>query len=350
MIKIRLLTTEEQEILEKHYKHSPCCLIRERAHTLLLANQKRTVKDIVAILIKNENTICQWLNDFNKKGISSIFHQYNNNINASKLTREQKKEINQILKSPPSECGLPKQFWDVPTLKKYLNTEFGIVYESERSYHYLLKFNGFSFKLPMPFDFKRNVEQINLKLKEIHQKIPEFLNNDKWEIFAADEARITWEAEIRRAWIKRGEKIIIKVHRSDDYQNYFGVLNLKTKKAHVIALDWQNTDEIIKALDNLSNRKEYKGKNICLQWDNSKWHKSKKLREMLEKNNILSHIYLISFPPYAPDINPQEHVWNFGKTKLGNHDLCSFEETRSVFEKSIEGKRFDYKIPEFVLR
>lgn len=146
---------------------------------------------------------------------------------------------------------MPKQFWDVPAIKEYLRGEFGLVYESDRSYHYLLKFQGLSFKLPLAFDFKRDKDQINLRLKEIHQELPKYLNNNDWEVLTADEARITWEAEIRRAWLKKNEKTVVKVHRSNQYQNYFGALNLKSKEAHTIRLDWQETDEIIRALEEL---------------------------------------------------------------------------------------------------
>lgn len=348
MIQIRQLTKKEKQILEDHYKKSGCRLIRERAHTLLLVNQNRLVKDIALILMRKEDTIRQWLNDFHQRGISTIFHKYEGNTNASKLTKEQKKEIEETLKNPPSDKGLPKQFWNVSTIKRYIRCEFGIVYESDRSYHYLLKFSDLSFKLPLPFDIKRDKDQINLRLKEIHEELPQYLNNNDWEVFTADETRITWEAEIRRAWLKKNEKTIIKVHRSNEYQNYFGALNLKNKKAHTIKLNWQDTDEIIKALEELS--KKYPGKKICIVWDNAKWHKSKKLREKLSKGNSLEHIHLINFPPYAPDVNPEEHVWKFGKDMLGNHDLHSFEETKILFKRSIQSKLFNYKIPEFVLR
>lgn len=348
MIKIRQLTKQEKQILSGHYRKSACALLRERSHTLLLANQNRSVQDIALILMRKEDTICQWLNDFNHRGVSTIFHKYEGNTNAGKLTAEQKKEIEKTLKSPPSDKGLPKQFWNVPAIKEYIRGEFGVVYESDRSYHYLLKFNGLSFKLPTPFDFKRDKDKINPRLKEIHQEIPKYLKNDDWELLAADETRITWEAEIRKAWLKKNEKTIVKVHRNSEYQNYFGALNLKSKKAHTIRLDWQETDEIIRALEELS--KSYPNKKICILWDNAGWHKSKKLRQELTKGNSLQHIHLINFPPYAPDVNPEEHVWSFGKDMLGNHNLHSFEETKILFEKSIQDRLFGYKIPEFVLR
>lgn len=343
------LNKDEQQLLKSHYSNAQCKLIRERAHSIILSNQGRTVTDIALILMRNETTIRQWLNDFNQRRISSIFHKYEGNTNANKLTIRQKKEIEEILQQPPSEKGLPKKFWDIAALKQYIKGEFGIVYESDRSYHYLLRLGKLSFKLPSSFDIKRDVDQINKRLAEIHQEIKPYLQNDDWEVLVVDEARITWEAEIRRAWLKKNEKTVVKVHRDNQYQNYFGALNIKNQKSHVIKLNWQNQEEIIRALKKILNRYGIK-KKICVIWDNARWHKGKELRMELRKGKSLERIHLINFPPYAPDVNPQEKVWNYGKNRLANDTPDSFEKTKQLFENFTRNKLFDYKISEFVLR
>lgn len=349
MLFAKKLTKIEKQILKNHYKKSQCALVRERAHAIYLSGQNRKVSEIALILMRNMETIRQWINDFNDRRISSIFHKYEGNDNASKLTRGQRKEIEKILNKPPSENGLPQEFWDVPKLKNYLKTEFKVEYESDRSYHFLLQFYGLSFKLPSTFDFRRNKDQINKRLPEIKREIKPFLKDAEWEVLTADESRITWEAEIRRAWLKRNEKTVVKVHRSNEYQNFFGALNLKNHKAHTIRLDWQNQEEIIRALQEIL--KFYPDKKVCIIWDNARWHKSKKLREELSKGKSLEKIHLVNFPPYAPDANPEEKVWNFGKECISNDKVPdTFEKTILLFENSISNKFFDYKIPEFVLR
>jgi len=286
-------------------------------------------------LMRAENTIRQWIHDFQQKRISSIFHQYQGNNNASKLTKEQKQEIQQTLEQPPSEQGLPKGFWDVPTLKEYLNAEFGVIYESARSYHYFLRFSGLSFKLPTAFDKHRDIKQINQKLKEIAQEIKPYLTDDAWEIFTADETRITWKAEIRRAWLKRNAKT--------------GVLNLKNHKSHTFRLDWQNQYTMIYSLKSLT--KLYPNKKICIIWDNARWHKGKELRKELHKGHSLEQVHLVNFPPYAPDVNPQERIWKYAKDQISNDNVAdTFKQTIELFERAVSSTTFDYKIPEFVLR
>lgn len=348
MIFVNTLTDDERQLLKNHYRQAGCSLIRERAHAVIISDQGWKVADIALILMRSQEAIRGWLNDFNERRIASIFHKYEGN-NASKLTSEQREEIKKTLSKPPSDQGLPKEFWDVPSLKEYVKGSFGVVYESDRSYHYLLHFSGLSFKLPTPFDKRRDIEKINQRLKEIHWQIKPYLENNDWEVFAADETRITWESEIRKAWLKKREKTVIKVHRDSQYQNYFGALNLKSKKAHTIRLSWQNQEEIIKALQELS--KEYPNKKLLIIWDSATHHKGKSVKEALKKGNSLEHVHLINFPPYAPDVNPEENVWEFGKDCISNDKMPdSFSETMLLFESSIRAKSFDLKIPEFVLR
>ncbi len=307
-----------------------------------MRNKGLKLKDIQDLLDRNQRSIQRWIKDFSETRMASIFSGHENNENASKLTKEQKKEISEILKQSPCEYGLPKEFWDVPTLKEYVKAEFGIVYESKQSYHFLLRFSNLSFKLPDKFDIHRDETLINQRMEQIRAEIKEYLNNKEWEVFSSDETRIMLEAITRRAWLKKGEKTIIKVQRSNEYQNYIGMLNHKTSKCHIYEIDWQNQNEIIQALRKFI--KHYPNKRICIIWDNAKFHKGKLIKENLKKGNSLERIHLINFPPYAPDTNPIEHVWKEVKNNISNYQFQYFNDTKQSFKKSITSRKFNYQI------
>ena len=52
---------------------------------------------------------------------------------------------------------------------------------------------------------------------------------------------------------------------------------------------------------------------IVLILDNLKAHKSKPVKEFLEHNPRMEAVYL---PPYCPELNPDEGVWNRTKTRI----------------------------------
>ncbi|OGK60126.1 hypothetical protein A3I56_01130 [Candidatus Roizmanbacteria bacterium RIFCSPLOWO2_02_FULL_43_10] len=300
------------------------------------------IEDIAEVLGRNTRTVARWIHGFKHTRLASLFTGHKDNENASKLTREQKKEIKKVLSEKPSVYGLPKEFWDSPQLKTYVKAEFGIVYESERSYHYLLQFSNLSFKQPAVFDVRRDEIYIKEKIAAIRKKIIPLMRRSEWVILASDETRIMCEAITRRAWLQKGEKTVLKVERSHESQYYIGFLNLKTGKDHLIPLTWGNEKEIIKAVAFVA--KLYPDKKICIVWDNVSFHKGKALQEKLKKDQPLERIHLINFPPYAPDFNPQELVWNAGKGHIANKQFKTFVGTKQSFTRFVSTHIFNYSI------
>lgn len=215
-------------------------------------------------------------------------------------------------------------------------------YESDRSYHFLFKLGRFSWKLPDKFDVKRNDQAVQIRLAEIRDEIAPFLADDNWAVLAGDETRLMWESESRRAWLRTNQKTILKVHRSHDYQSFLGGLNLKTGKCHLYSLAWQNKQEVFKALNKL--KRQYPNQNICLVWDNASWHRSKLIRQALKTGKPLANFHLINFPPYAPDTNPQEHVWKYAKDRIAHQTATSFKQKVNHFKLAVIHRKFFYRV------
>lgn len=339
---ILYLSDIEKRLLAGYFRHSSIGLIRQKAQAILMRDNGLSIRIIGESQIKSERTITRWLKDFDQRRMASIFSGLSDNENASKLTREQKKEIGIILSHKPSVFGLPEEFWNIPQLKKYIYARFGTVYESDRSYHFLLEFGHLSFKLPDTFNVRRNEVRIAERMEEIYKEVIPLLESTEWEVFCSDETRMQLQAITRRAWIAKGEKTILKVERTDDYQNYLGFLNQKTFKCHVFEIAWGRAEEIIKATGEFL--KLYPNKKICIIWDNATCHKGILMRKALSQGGLLQRVHLINLPPYAPDHNPIEHVWNTTKNKLSNNQDKNFSETKQKFLMFTNNKTFSYEI------
>lgn len=343
MIKPAQVTPDEKELLKDWYRYGVSALIRDKAHAVLLSScQKISAPEIAKILYRKEDTIRRWLNNFNKRRLSSLFSRHQGNTNASKLTPKQKEQISKVLSQPPSKYGIPKEFWQVKDLKKYIRAEFGVVYESDRSYHLLFRLSRFSWKLPDKFDIKRDDELVAARVKEIREEIEPLLRSPHWVVLASDETRLIWETQSRRAWLRTNQKTILRVSRSRDYQSFLGSLNLETGRCHLHSLAWQNQNEIIKALKKL--KRQYPSKRICLIWDNARWHKGKRIKAELKKGKPLADFHLINFPAYAPDTNPQEHVWKYVRDRITHQPTVSFKQKINKFKLAVIHRRFNYQI------
>ena len=333
------LIEEEVQLLIQHYRKPKCEDVRLRSHAIILVSKGYTLAQIADILFRDEQTIFRWVKAFQKERIASLFPRYLNNQHAAKLTREQKEEIGRILKLPPSSYGIPKEFWDISSIKTYIKAEFGVEYESDESYRLIFMLHNYSFHLPNTFDINRNEKTIKKRIKDIKAEIKPMVKNGEWVIFASDECRIVWETEIRRLWLPKGKKTIIRVERERQAQSFIGFLDLKTGEELLYPLSWQKQDTIIPVLEDLV--KKYLDKHICVIWDNARFHHGKKIKAKL--STTLKRIHLINLPPYAPDHNPQEHVWKYGKDKLANDQKNSLDETVQTFISIITGRHYSYR-------
>ena len=338
-----LVSVDEERILKEYKDTTRHLLIRKKSEAVLLAAAGVTTGVVAGFVSRQESTIKQWLRDWQATRLASIITGHAGNLNASKLTAEQRQEVCRILSNPPSDQGLPAQFWAVEHLKDWLKAKFDVVYESDTSYHFLLHLAGLSFHQPEPFDHRRaNDAAIDARMAQIRAEIAPMLLDTKTLVYAADEVRLQQEAIVRRAWYKQNTKTKLLVDRVRDAQNYIGFLNQNTGRCELIRLDWQNGPTIIAALKQLAAK--HRGKKIVIVWDSAAWHKTKDLRELLAADKPLHNVHLIALPPYAPDRNPIEHVWKDTKDHIANIQRFPFEQTRLAFEHHVASRRFNYRI------
>lgn len=333
------LLPEEIVLLRQHFRKAQKSLIRERAQTILSAHHGFSPYQISQVLLRTEKTVREWTKQYQKTGLSSIFPRYKGD-NAAKLTLGQKQQLASVLSQKPSDYGIPAAFWDISSLASYIKAEFGVTYASDESYRLIFLLHHFSFHLPDTFDRKRNEGKIEERMKEIRTEIAPFLMEDTWIVLASDECRIVWETLIRRLWLPKGKRSVINVERKRKAQSFIGFLDVKTGEESLSKLSWQKQDEIIPVLEALVRK--HRKKRICIIWDNARFHHGKKIKARL--STTLKNIHLINLPAYAPDYNPQEHVWKYGKDRLANNQRDLLEETTATFISIITGRKYHYHI------
>jgi transposase len=339
------ITDEERKILVAFNRDSPILLIRLKAQAIMSSDQGLSSKSVALNVGKGIRAIERWLSNWNEQRMASVFSGHQDNTNAAKLTKPQLQQIKEVLSQPPSEYGIPREMWDVPTLKDYVSATFGVIYESPESYYFILRFSGLNFKYPDTFDLKRNEVLIGERMKAITTELAPLLTDDTWEVFASDEVRMDQEAVIRKCWLKKGQRTIVKVNRKKQSQSYIGFLNQRNYKCHLYEMPWQNSEEVLRAAKQFLE--EYPDKKICIVWDNAAFHRSRAIREQLKAGGLLERVHLIAMPPYAPDNNPIEHVWNTAKQAAANIQHDTFEDTKKSFSDFVASRQFRYAFSSF---
>ena len=100
-------------------------------------------------------------------------------------------------------------------------------------------------------------------------------------------------------------------------QSFPGALSLTSKKVKLYPIEGnQNTEQTILALDRL--QRETEAEKIAVVLDNARFHHARALTGLHGPGRLLERITPIHLPPYAPDHNPVEHVWNAAKSNIAN--------------------------------
>lgn len=315
-------------------------LVHLKAEAVMMASLGVDVAVVAKIVDRAPETVLGWLDAWQVSRLESVVTGHAGNQNAAKLTVEQKGQVRELLATKPSEQGIRAEFWDVPAVKELLSIRFDVEYDSDSSLHLLLKFCGMSFKLPDPFDKRRDEQGITERMAEIKVQVTALLA-DGYEVFCADEVRVEHEAETRRMWLPAGVRTKINVDRERSAQSYFGALSLRTGKVHLERIEGQqNTEQTVHVLARL--QRTHPDKKIAIVWDNAGWHKSKELRKLFAEGQVFESITTIHLPPYAPEHNPVEHVWNHAKGAIANFQREEPALTFSAFEDYIRGREFQY--------
>ena len=251
------MTKEERDVLLRWKKRSDSfVLVRLKAEAVLYASRGVDVSIIAEMVDRSRRTVRDWLASWRLTRLCSVVTGHAGNENAAKLTRAQKEQLKETLGRPPSQSGIKADFWDVPALRDVVRIKFGVEYASDSSYQLLLKFCGMSFKLPDPFDKRRDEAAITARMARIRQEVAELLTRG-WEVRTVDEVRVEHEAETRRMWLPRGRRTRLRVDRTRSARSFFGALSLTSKKMKVYPIEGnQNAEQIILAMARLVRETE----------------------------------------------------------------------------------------------
>ena len=367
------LTDDELRILQDHKKGAPHKLMRLKSEAIIMLSMGAGKEFAAEFVERSTETIKRWVRQWNESGLESIRTGHAGNDNASKLTREQAEETGEALSRPPSEQGIPADFWDVPRLADWMHEHFNVEYKSRSSYHRRFHMAELSFHKPVGVDRHRapeaeieaRMEQIDAKIAEITGKKQDGKKEDRGRreteknaddekagnekkvredviVVSADEVGIEHEAILRRAWYAKNTKVKLRVDRERKSQKYIGFLHESDGSVDLMRLERGNTENIVRALIKLTLK--YPGKKIVVVWDNASYHNSKELNLKLKEVENLRRVQLIYLPPYSPDKNPIEHVWNEAKNSISNIQRADFEDTRDAFEMLIRETKFKYRL------
>jgi transposase len=113
---------------------------------------------------------------------------------------------------------------------------------------------------------------------------------------------------------------------TQEYVYAYGAVSIVGGQWDSLILPQVNTDCMQIFLDEISNR--YPNGRIIMVLDGAGWHKSKSLR-------IPQNMNLLPLPPYSPELNPVENIWEELREKYFHNRV--FSSLDAVEEQLLHG-------------
>ena len=116
-----------------------------------------------------------------------------------------------------------------------------------------------------------------------------------------DEARFGRISDVRRCWAPKPVRPLCQAMLTHEYTYAYGAVDVCTGELDSLILPHVNTECMQVFLNEVSRR--HAQEHIVMVIDGAGWHRSDKLKAP-------ANILLLRLAPYAPELNPIEHVWD----------------------------------------
>ena len=205
-----------------------------------------------------------------------------------------------------------------PRAQRWLRETFGIVLSVEAVYYWLKSF-GAKLRVPRPVHIKKNPQAPAVfvaGLEDTLAALPLTLGRPV-RIWVEDEARFGLHTLVRRCWALPGVRVVLPQQRKFQWAYMFSALEIGTGR-HVplwmpgVALEITTT--FLKHLAATEPDAEH-----IVIWDGAGFHPRPGLHE------IPPHVHLVRLPPYSPELNPVEKLWDILKDGVCNQIFTTLD-------------------------
>jgi len=149
----------------------------------------------------------------------------------------------------------------------------------------------------------------------VTDKLPEHARDKPLEIWFQDEARVGQKGSLTRLWARRGSRPRAPRDTRYDSAYIFGAICPERQIGAGIVMPYADTEAFNAHLAEIS-RCVAEASHAALLLDGAGWHVASALV-------IPPNITLVHLPPYSPELNPIENIWEYlrkNKLALRIHD------------------------------
>jgi hypothetical protein len=174
-------------------------------------------------------------------------------------------------------------------------------------------------KPPAPFILNKGKQKGSGKRLK---KMPELIHTSTQQgtsLWFEDEGSFGRISKLSRCWVPPGGRALVGRQVIREHLYCFSAVCPDSGETYSLLFPHCNSEAMNLWLSGLN--KHCAGQSILIVTDRAGWHQSKELV-------VPSNIQLELLPPYSPDLNPCEHLWDYIREQKGvnNHNFKSLDD------------------------
>jgi hypothetical protein len=171
----------------------------------------------------------------------------------------------------------------------------------------------------------------------VSERLPATARGKPLEVWFQDEARVGQQGTLTRIWARRGSRPPAPRDQRHHWTYIFGAVCPARAVGAALVLPTVNAELMSLHLAEIS-RCVAAGAHAILVLDGAGWHQTGG-RLVVPEN-----ITLMPLPPYAPELNPVENIWEFLRANLLSHRV--WETTEDILDACCHAWNSLIKTPE----
>lgn len=286
---------------------------RRLDHKTLEAIRIRAVQQVQAgenpeVVIKalgfSRGCIYQWLAAYRAGGWDALkakkLHGRPRKISASQM----KWIYDTVTLKSPLQLKFEFALWTRAMIRTVIAEKFGIKL-SLPSVGRLLAQLGLTCQRPLVRAFQQNPALVEQWLREEYPGIQALAKREKAEIYFGDEAGVRSDFHAGRTWAPKGKTPVVRSTGARFGMNLISAVTPKGELRFMVVKGKLRAREFIDFLRRLVHGAV---RPIFLIVDGHPVHRSAAVKTFVD--SLEGKLRLFYLPPYSPELNPDEHVWN----------------------------------------
>jgi transposase len=258
-----------------------------------------------------------------------------------KLSGKQLGQLYRIITTKnPLQLKFYYALWTRSMVREVIRDQFGVRL-SEVSVGRLLKKLGLSPQKPLRRAYQQDPEAVARWVETEYPEIRKLAKREKAQIFFADEASVRSDYHSGTTWAPRGQTPIVPSTGARFSLNLVSAVSPRGDMRFMTVNGRMNADKFIDFLQRLMKGVE---RPVFLIVDGHPTHRAVKVKQFVASTQ--GQLRLFFLPPYSPQLNPDESVWNYVKNHhVGKATITGPDQFRALVLRTLRRLQ---KIPALV--